>query len=822
MSAQSTGAGAPGQTRTLDLSDPESYRLFLKVKSLPVYRVQGRTVWVPDEYAHLIDGARHAAPECGYEPAPYLFDYQRDIAALAIRKRKFAVFAQPGLGKTGILLEFARHALAALRGRRVLVVSPPMVIAQTVAEAERFYGGSLPLERVPAAGLQAWLDRRGPAVGVTNYEAVREGLTPGRLGALILDECFPKGTPVGTVDSNGLLEQKPIETLRPGARIISAAGIDVVADIHRREVQYAIRIKCGGKAFIASPNHPLFTRRGWIGAQDLEPGDCLLEAESAVRMVRRPVHPQDALGGIEEVLQSILLSEMADDATGGAGEGSHRGGSREDRAEEGSLVCGGHARGGKGAGANSQPEPHDESGSAGESEPRLETHEAQTFRAWGEWSGGDQTGEDADGCTWSVLGAVCRVVGPANSRLSVALQDRLRQSRLESRHRGGWSIPSRAEESRPEERRQTGFIGVDSIEVLEPGHPDLDRLRNADGKLYFYDLGATRHPSYSVEGFLVHNSSMLKSHYGAWGRRLIALGRGLGWKLCLTGTPAPNDRIEYANHAVFLDHFPTVNSFLARFFVNRGQTDNRWELKPHALRPFYRSLSHWCVFLESPATYGWKDNAGGFPPIITHIHDVPLTEEQVSLSGRAGGDMFGAPGGIGSRSKVGRLAKGWFQNKKVASRKPAFLRALVDSWPGESTIVWCKYNAEQDGLAALLPEAGSIAGDTPQERRDRIVADFQAGRTKALITKPKILGLGLNLQVATRQVFSTIEDSYESFFQAVKRSNRVGSTRPLNVHIPITELERPMVETVLAKAARVQADSEEQERLFKEVGCGAL
>ena len=92
-------------------------------------------------------------------------------------------------------------------------------------------------------------------------------------------------------------------------------------------------------------------------------------------------------------------------------------------------------------------------------------------------------------------------------------------------------------------------------------------------------------------------SSMLKSHYGAWGTRLIEMGRGIEYKLAATGTPAPNDRIEYANHAVFMDAFPNVNSFLARFFVNRGQTNERWELKKHALENFYRSLSHWCIFL---------------------------------------------------------------------------------------------------------------------------------------------------------------------------------------------------------------------------------
>jgi predicted lactoylglutathione lyase len=75
--------------------------------------------------------------------------------------------------------------------------------------------------------------------------------------------------------------------------------------------------------------------------------------------------------------------------------------------------------------------------------------------------------------------------------------------------------------------------------------------------------------------------------------------------------------------------------------------------------------------------------------------------------------------------------------------------------------------------------------------------------------------MGLNLQIATRHIFNGLRDSYEEFYQAVHRSNRVGSTRKLNVHIPICAIERAMVDTVLKKAKRVEADAAEQERLFK-------
>lgn len=316
---------------------------------------------------------------------------------------------------------------------------------------------------------------------------------------------------------------------------------------------------------------------------------------------------------------------------------------------------------------------------------------------------------------------------------------------------------------------------------------------------------------------ILDEASILKSHYGNYGSICIELGKGLEWKLTATGTPAPNDRIEYANQAVFLDRFPTVNSFLAKFFINRGQTQERWELKPHALKPFYRALSDWSIFLTNPAVYGWKDNCGTLPPIYTHIEHVELTEEQRKwVNTHLRSLVATRAGGIQSRGSYGQVAKGNWKGQKFDSNKPEFIRDLIDKWRKlESTLVWCLYDEEQDGLHRLLG-GESLSGKTPIESRVEAVERFKSGESRVLISKPKILGFGLNLQVATRQVFSGLQDSYESFYQCVKRSNRVGSKLPLNVHIPVTELEEPMIETVLKKAKRVEQDTIEQEQLFRE------
>lgn len=481
-----------------DTRSVDDYRRFLLVRGCPLYRFVGTAADVPDEYAERLGLKPEIASDVPFEPIDDHFDYQHDIAETAINKRKYAVFADCGLGKTMILLEFAKHAARAT-GKRILIVSPLMVVRQTIAEAARWFP-DLSIGRVTSAALQDWLngdDLDDAQIGVTNYEAIREGLTSDCLGGIVLDE-----------------------------------------------------------------------------------------------------------------------------------------------------------------------------------------------------------------------------------------------------------------------------------------------------------------------------SSMLKSHYGAWGTRLIELGRGLEWKLCCTGTPAPNDRIEFANHAVFLDRAKTVNEFLASYFVNRGQTDNRWELKPHALKPFYRSLSDWAIFLNNPATYGWKDNVGITPPIHIHICEIDLTDEQRLAAQQLTGNLITANiGGIGMRGKLSQIAKG---KNGIPTNKPSAIKAMIDSWPGESTIIWCHYNDEQDQMEKTFPDAVSVSGATKESAREKAIDMFQSGDARILITKPKILGFGLNLQIATRQIFSGIKDSYEEFYQAVKRSNRIGSTNPLNVHIPVTELEMPFIDNVLSKAKRVEEDTEQQETLFKE------
>src|SRR5690606_13694453 len=128
----------------------------------------------------------------------------------------------------------------------------------------------------------------------------------------------------------------------------------------------------------------------------------------------------------------------------------------------------------------------------------------------------------------------------------------------------------------------------------------------------------------------------------------------------------------------------------------------------------------------------------GIPPIHVHIDRVELTpEQQKAVQQLTGKLMVSEAGGIGQRSKLMQIAKG---KSGIPSNKPSRIRDLVNSWPDESTIIWCHFNDEQEQMENLLPNAASISGSIPMETRRKLIDEFKSGFRKVLISKPKVLG----------------------------------------------------------------------------------
>src|SRR5699024_8029893 len=105
-----------------------------------------------------------------------LFPFQRDIVRWAVRRGRAAIFADCGLGKTLMQLEWARH-VHEKTGGDILLLAPLAVAAQTEREGEK-------------VGINVTVCRTGddiqPGINITNYERLHH-FSPDFAG-IVLDE----------------------------------------------------------------------------------------------------------------------------------------------------------------------------------------------------------------------------------------------------------------------------------------------------------------------------------------------------------------------------------------------------------------------------------------------------------------------------------------------------------------------------------------------------------------------------------------------------------------------------------------------------------
>ena len=107
-----------------------------------------------------------------------LFPFQRDITRWAIRRGRGGVFADCGLGKTPMQLEWARHVARHTR-KPVLIFAPLAVSRQTEREGVKF---GIP---VTVCATQADVQ---PGVNITNYEKLAHFPDASQFGGVVLDE----------------------------------------------------------------------------------------------------------------------------------------------------------------------------------------------------------------------------------------------------------------------------------------------------------------------------------------------------------------------------------------------------------------------------------------------------------------------------------------------------------------------------------------------------------------------------------------------------------------------------------------------------------
>jgi hypothetical protein len=132
-----------------------------------------------------------------------------------------------------------------------------------------------------------------------------------------------------------------------------------------------------------------------------------------------------------------------------------------------------------------------------------------------------------------------------------------------------------------------------------------------------------------------------------------------------------------------------------------------------------------------------------------------------------------------------------------------------DCLPEQAWLIWVELNDEQDALErAFGDRAFSVRGPMTPDAKEAAILGWVAGERPIMISKPSIMGWGINAQHAARMAFVGVTDSYEAFYQAVRRSWRFGQTRDVHVHVFASKAEGAVVSNLRRKERDAQAMAE--------------
>lgn len=321
-----------------------------------------------------------------------------------------------------------------------------------------------------------------------------------------------------------------------------------------------------------------------------------------------------------------------------------------------------------------------------------------------------------------------------------------------------------------------------------------DKLELAESGIFITNYERLEHfENIHPAAIVLDESSILKSVGGKTKARIISMFEKTPHKLSCTATPSPNDISELGNQVEFLG-LMSRSEMLAKFFINDAQA-GQWRLKGHAKKDFYKWMASWSVFIRKPSDIGFSDNGYVLPklniiPIYIDTEYIP-EDELFPVS-----NISGITGRIKER-------------KHTVEDKVKSCSKMINN-QDEQFIVFCGLNNESDLAAKMINNSVNVQGSDTPEYKNESFWKFKNNQIKNLITKGKIAGFGMNFQNSHNMAFVGLGDSFELYYQCIRREYRFGQKKEVNAYIFLTHAEQAIYYNVLKK-------EEETNKLFNEV-----
>lgn len=311
--------------------------------------------------------------------------------------------------------------------------------------------------------------------------------------------------------------------------------------------------------------------------------------------------------------------------------------------------------------------------------------------------------------------------------------------------------------------------------------------KEIDGKITITNYEMMEHfDADQFNAIVLDESSILKSYTGKFRNLIIDRFNKTPFRLACTATPAPNDFMELGNHSEFLGVMSRTE-MLSMFFIHDGGETQKWRLKGHAEKEYWKWICSWAVMLKNPSDLGYSDKGFKLPKLTMH---------EISVEAGKNGDFL-FPVEASTLQERLSARRDSLQERVAACVK--MVKSSKDIW-----MIWCNLNSEGDLLEKMIKGSVQVKGSDSLEFKRDSMLDFASGNIRVLISKADICGFGMNFQVCHKVAFVGLSDSYEQFYQAMRRCWRFGQKKPVDCYVIISRQEG----AVLSNIKRKEKDAE--------------
>jgi SNF2 family DNA or RNA helicase len=318
-----------------------------------------------------------------------------------------------------------------------------------------------------------------------------------------------------------------------------------------------------------------------------------------------------------------------------------------------------------------------------------------------------------------------------------------------------------------------------------------------------------------IKCLIVDESSKLKNPKSQITKEVLKYRNKIPYRLCLTGTPAPNNLLEYFGQMTFINSevLGTDNYYRFRntFFYSTGYGGYMYRPMKGAKEAIIENVSKQAFSVR-------KEDCLDLPERVYETRYIYMDEVQ-----RKAYDMMKkenilefkdsvtlAANELAKIMKLRQVTSGFSINTEgipifISDTKIIALKELLEEIPEDKqVIIWVNFHFEVLKLKEEFKDAAcTLYGDMPQKEKTKSIEDFQNGKYRLLIAHPLSGGLGINFQNCSYVVWFSLNYSQEQYSQANDRVYRIGQINKVTYFLL---LAKDTIDEIIYKVLHKKAD----------------